>query len=422
MDSLNRNLITLKALSAVYREGAYSGIALNEKLAEVKDKTDRAYITRLFYGVLAKEVQLDYIVGKLTTKRPKPIAVILIKIGLYQLRYMSQPDYAVIDTIVKLAGKIGKREIGGFINAVLRSSNSVVLPITDADKIKEISVNYYCPAWLVEKLIADYGVDFTQAFLSAEVSERTHIRINKGTVNEEEFVKSVNGKPSGVGYFVDYEKLKKYPPYAYAVQGKSSVLACRYYSIGVNKGDSVLDLCSAPGGKAMYMASIGAVVTACDIHPHRVKLIESYAENQRLTVKTMVNDGAVFRPEFSEKFDCVIVDAPCSGIGTLYSKPDVLFGKSQADIDALSKLQLSILSTASGYVKKGGYLNYSTCTVLSDENEQVVTKFLATHPEFEIEITGDEVIKSDSDGFVRLYPHLNDCDGFFVAKLRRKND
>ena len=422
MDSLNRNLITLKALSAVYREGAYSGIALNEKLAEVKDKTDRAYITRLFYGVLGKDVQLDYLVGKLTTKRPKPIAVIIIKIGLYQLRYMSQPDYAVIDTLVKLTAKIGKREIGGFINAVLRQSSSVVLPIVDSDKAFEISVNCSCPKWLVEKLIADYGVDFTQAFLSADFSERTHVRINEKVIDSAEFIKKTNGQSSGVGYYVDYEKLKSIPSHAYAIQGKSSVLACRYYSIGVKTGDKVLDLCSAPGGKAMYMASIGAIVTACDIHPHRVKLIDSYAKNQRLSVKTMVNDATVLREEFVEKFDCVIVDAPCSGIGTLYSKPDVVFGKTQTDIDNLSALQLKILSTASAYVKAGGMLNYSTCTVLKDENEKVVNEFLKTHPQFEMEIAGDEIIKCDNDGFVRLYPHTNSSDGFFVAKLRRKND
>ncbi|MBQ8882022.1 MAG: 16S rRNA (cytosine(967)-C(5))-methyltransferase RsmB, partial [Clostridia bacterium] len=163
-------------------------------------------------------------------------------------------------------------------------------------------------------------------------------------------------------------------------------------------------------------------VTACDIHPHRVKLIESYAQKQNLTVKTMVNDATVHRPEFAEKFDCVIVDAPCSGIGVIHSKPDITFNRSISEIEQLSALQLSILSSASAYVKKGGQLNYSTCTVIKDENEKVVEKFLETNSDFYLEHAQGEVIGCGNDGYVRLYPQTDNCDGFFVAKLRRKND
>lgn len=423
MDSLDRNLIALKALSAVYREGAYSNIALNEQLNEVKGEKDKAYITRLFYGVLGKETQLEYLLSRLTAKRPKPVAVIIIKMGLYLLRYMSQPDYAVIDTQVRLASRVGKRDLGGFINAVLRKSNTVKLPIKDRNPIFEISVNCSCPMWLVEVLLQSYGETFTREFLSAQIPDKTHIRLNERVMSSEKFIELTSGESSGVGYYVNYLKLKSLPARAYAVQSKASALACHYYSIGVKEGDEVLDLCSAPGGKAMFMASVAkAKVTACDIHPHRVKLIESYAQKQNLTVKTMVNDATVHRPEFAEKFDCVIVDAPCSGIGVIHSKPDITFNRSISEIEQLSALQLSILSSASAYVKKGGQLNYSTCTVIKDENEKVVEKFLETNSDFYLEHAQGEVIGCGNDGYVRLYPQTDNCDGFFVAKLRRKND
>ena len=143
--------------------------------------------------------------------------------------------------------------------------------------------------------------------------------------------------------------MKKLPANYYAVQSLSSVLAAEYYSAGLKKGDKTLDLCAAPGGKAVYLAQLGADVTACDIHPHRVKLIESYAKRMGVKLKAEVSDALKYRSDFSEKSNCVVCDVPCSGIGVMFSKPDVIINRKEGDVGALSALQYSILTTAAAY-------------------------------------------------------------------------
>lgn len=174
-----------------------------------------------------------------------------------------------------------------------------------------------------------------------------------------------------------------------------------------------------PGGKAVYLAQLGADVTACDIHPHRVKLIESYAKRMGVKLKAEVSDALKYRSDFSEKFNCVVCDVPCSGIGVMFSKPDVIINRKEGDVGALSALQYSILTTAAAYVADGGQLNYSTCTVFKEENEDIINRFLNENSNFILEKAACAHVSADGDGFVRLFPKTHNCDGFFVAKLRR---
>ena len=159
MNTLDRNIIVYNALCKVFREGAYASISLGEFIDGL-DPRDAAYVTRVYYGVISKSVELDYVIGKLTTKKPKPAAMIALKIGIYMLRYMDEPDYAVVNTQTELMKKIGKRELGGFVNAVLRRSDEVKLPISDKNVAREISVNYSCPEWIVKLLLSDHGERF----------------------------------------------------------------------------------------------------------------------------------------------------------------------------------------------------------------------------------------------------------------------
>ena len=184
-----------------------------------------------------------------------------------------------------------------------------------------------------------------------------------------------------------------------------------------------MDLCAAPGGKAVYAATlIGADVTACDIHPHRVELIKSYAKSAGVKINAIQNDATVFKPSFESAFDCVICDVPCSGVGVIKNKPDVMLNRKEEDLRSLAELQYKIISTAARYVKPSGTLCYSTCTVFKEENEDVANRFLSENPDFENLSAGCEKAQACTDGYVRLYPQTHGCDGFFVAKFRRKSN
>lgn len=418
MNTSERNLIAVRLLLNVYG-GAYSSIELNKTLSQLTDERDRAYVSRIFYGVLSKNTQLDYILGRLTERKPKPAAAAVIKMGIYMLRFMDEPDYAVLDTQVELMKRLGKKELSGFVNAVLRRSGDVKLPVFSKNAAFEISVNYSCPEWIVRKLISQYGEAFARGFLSASLPEKTHVRVNEDKISAESFIALSGGESSPCGVYSDYASLKKLPADYYAVQSLSSALAAEYYSAGLKKGDKALDLCAAPGGKAVYLAQLGADVTACDIHPHRVKLIESYARRMGVKLKTEVNDASAYRSDFAGKFGCVVCDVPCSGIGVMFSKPDVTINRKESDIDALARLQYSILTAAASYVAEGGQLNYSTCTVFKEENEDIINRFLNENVNFAVEKAACAHVSAGDDGFVRLFPHKHNCDGFFVAKLRR---
>ena len=197
----------------------------------------------------------------------------------------------------------------------------------------------------------------------------------------------------------------------------------------MKENSRVLDLCAAPGGKSVYLAQlVGCVPIACDIHEHRLNLIRSYANRMGVKVDAVENDACVFREDWSEKFDCVICDVPCSGSGDLRSKPDILLRRDAASVDELSKLQAKILRCASRYVKAGGKLCYSTCSILREENENVVESFLAHNSDYKTvdcsrfgtETAVEGAMLSDkNDGFVRLFPHTHATDGFFVAVMKK---
>ena len=399
--------------------GGYSGIVLNEMLESIQK--DKAYITRVFYGVLEKNTQLDYIVEKLTTRRPKKPALIILKIGLYLLRYSDTPTHAAIDKTVDLARQIGKHDLKGFINAVLRKSVDFKL------ETKSMSVNLSVPDWIIQRLKKHYDDEFIKKIL-APIDYRTHIRSNK----------ALSFEKTELGYLVTKEQLDTLNHNDYAIMSLSSMLAVKHYISDFKKNDSinVLDLCAAPGGKAIYLKELlpNAKVIACDIHPHRLDLIKSYAKKMSADIEVRQNDATVFNPNLYPSmrwnaanlppssrgvsnahdeaiqsevgFDLVICDVPCSGLG-VKQKPDVFINRKQEDIPVLNKLQSDIITTASKYIKAGGVLCYSTCTILKEENEDIVKKFLSGNSDFKLE------------KMLNLHPQDHNSDGFFVARMLR---
>lgn len=439
------------ALLLVFRDGKYSAQALTEAL-DLSCGEDDEFITRLFYGVLERNITLEYIIGRLVDKKPKLSVSVILKMGLYMIRYMNVANYAVVDKCVELAKILGKGGAGGFINAVLRRSDTVILPAEgDCGNIDFISVNCGLPKWLTGMLIKEYGLSFIRDLTSFE-EFRTHIRINDSIVDTLEFEKNLSriqdlkASKTKYGYYVTHNTLKtlfktgQLSENACAVQSLASMSAVQCYASGLNGDCEVLDLCAAPGGKAVYLYQLTkSKITACDVHLHRLELIKKYSGKMGASLNIVLNDACVEKEEWLNRFDCVVCDVPCSGTGDIRSKPDVMLNRKFTDIAELSKLQMKILSQSAKYVKIGGKLCYSTCSILHQENESVVNEFLNRNPCFTLEDcsrfapeslfkggdgqelghVGSKILSDKNGAFLKLFPHVHATDGFFVAVMRK---
>ena len=412
MNNYQRQRKIYDMLGEVYFGDAYSGIALSRHIGSVPPD-DRAFVTRVFYGVIEKNNYLEYAVSHLTKSPPRPKIALILKIGLYQLYFTSQPDYAVVSASVELTKSIGKKQLAGFVNAVLKNYRGVVFPGKE-NQLAYLTVQGGAPEWLASKLLRRYGFDFACEMLTAKLPLLTHIRHNPAKISREEFEKKYDlTEKSSRGYYVTAEQMHKMQPDEYTAQSLASIYAAEFYIKGL-AGGKTLDLCAAPGGKAVLMAQSGGFdVTACDIHPHRLELIEKYARRMGVSLTLRLSDATVAEKSWIEAFGLVVCDVPCSGIGVAASKPDVMLRKTAEECAALPELQKKILETAALYVKPGGRLCYSTCTVLQEENQDVVEEFLRSHGEFETE-------KADDDGIMSLFPNTDGCDGFFAARMRRR--
>ena len=408
--------IVYNTLKSVFINKAYSSIELDRALAAAADNY-RGRITALVYGVLEKSVTLDYYISKLTAKKPKNNIEILLKLAVHDLLFGTDAEYAVIDKYVQFA-KDRFSGIHGFVNAVLRKVKTIFAP--DGN----LSVKYSCPEWVVARLLRDYGERAT-ALLSAQAEKMTHIRFNSRVTDKAKFETGLKGIADNItatdlGYYVNRTVLKKLAPGSFTPQSLSSARAVKIYADGMSTGMKILDLCAAPGGKSIYLEElIGGEITACDIHPHRTELIRSYALRMGSKVKTAVNDATKLNPAWKGAFDLVICDVPCSGSGLLKSSPDILLFKSDGDVARLAKLQYEILSSAAAYVKSGGVLAYSTCSLFNDENEGVADKFTAEHKDFAV-LPHTLGIGENVRGYTKLYPDVDKCDGFFIAKWKKQ--
>jgi 16S rRNA (cytosine967-C5)-methyltransferase len=424
MTSIQRQKIIYDALCKVYKDGAYSQIQLSDALnADGLTQEDKAFITAYFYGVIEKDTALSYFISALCDKKPKPAIVVILKMGIYGVRYSKIPPYAVIDNAVTLCKEIGKREVSGFVNAVLKKSVDCPLP-DKKNKALYLSVLASVPVWLAKAMITDYGEEKASAILTTQLLTDTHIRLNYDKITNEEFEKRITTfTKSKYGYYVKPEVFKKLKPDEFTPMSLSSMIATSCYKTLIKDGAKVLDTCSAPGGKSVYLASLGSYsITACDIHPHRVELIKKYAKRMNVKLDGVeVNDATVLKEDWLNAFDAVICDAPCSGIGVISSKPDILLNRKEEDIAELAKLQLKILNTSVKYLKRDGVLFYSTCTVLRRENDNVVKNFIASNPDFEVVRIELDGVESDKRNYIRLLPDTNGTDGFFIVALKRKN-
>ncbi|HEY8444363.1 MAG TPA: 16S rRNA (cytosine(967)-C(5))-methyltransferase RsmB [Clostridia bacterium] len=407
-------------LYKIFAKSAYANLALNSGLKSANEK-DKKVITRIVYGVIEKNLFLDYVIKKLTKKYPHFIDAVILKMGVYQIYFMDEPDYAVVNNMVELAKKLKRSP--SFINAVLRKCKSVELP---KDEYERKSLEYNVPVWAIKEVEKDYGVETAEQFFSHPKQLLTHIRRNPRKINREEFEKHLDfntDTKTAYGYYVCHNTLRKLNSIdnsLFTVQSLGSMAVCM--AAEVKDGYKVLDVCAAPGGKSVFLRQLADIsLISCDIHPHRLELINSYKNRMGETdIQVIQNDAAVFRPEWENKFDVVLCDVPCSGLGVLGSRADIFEHKTLDNIEELTELQLKIISTSAKYVKQGGHLIYSTCTILKRENQDIVDKFLSQNPDFIAEPVKVEVDSMKIGDYVQLMPHISNTDGFFIAKVRRK--
>lgn len=394
----------------IYVNGAYSSIRLNK----LNDDDDRAYITRTVYGVLENDVKSEYIISQLADKRPSSKVRLIIKLALFLLDNTDTPDYAAVDKCVELCSYIEKYQLKGFVNSLLKRyvSEGVKEPKEYAEKL---SVETSTPLWLVKAYIKQYGAEQTENFLKVPKFTKEHARPNILKIDLDTFKSKLDklnidytmSEQGGVFLNVEREIVQMFNKGEITFQSISSIICAEY--LGVKDGDKVLDLCSAPGGKTEYLAERNNIqITACDIHSHRIDLINSYCSRMGVSgVVTKVNDGTKYNADFESAFDKVLCDAPCSGFGVAHKKSDIYLNKSFNDVEELAKLQSALLENCSKYVKVGGEIVYSTCTMLREENYNIVGKFLKENKDYEL--LGKQQLLPDGKGM----------DGFFMAKLRR---
>ena len=405
---------------------------------ELLDKiyTDRTYADRVFdgedasalsarlvFGVLERDTEISYILDRLVDKQPKRIVRILLKVGVYALLYIDNiPDYAIVNECVETAKALGKGGASGFVNAVLKkvSTRSYTLPApSDPDYL---SVHFSKPEWFVGRMTAEYGEARTRAVLEEPASDLVHIRVNSRSSSDEAVKKLFDAHahenyPSAVGGF-----LVRVTPLVRSLfsegivtyQSPSSVLAVDALAPGGRC--EVLDLCSAPGGKAVYASELApaATVTACDVHPHRVELIKKYAARMGAdNVRPMLSDATVFEPRFEGRFDFVIADVPCTCFGTFKKHPDVFLQRGEEAIAKLAETQRRIIDNAVRYLKPGGVMVYSTCTLFKEEN--IGNAGYAEGLGLSLE---KMPVPFDNDGTLQLLPR-GEWDGFFIARFRK---
>lgn len=418
----------LKILYAVEKDGTYLNIALVDITAECKlDAKDAALCTALVLGATRNRLYIDNIIEHLSTVKLKKISVWILnilRIGIYSMRFMDKiPISATINECVKLAKRYGHSKSAGFVNAVLRKASVSGDFLPERGSEKYLSVVYSYPEWIVGKWKSEGIKDIEPLLKAGNLTPPTYIRKNllKGDFEIPEGIeKAPLGKNSYIykkgGAFNGTELQKEG---YFSVQDVASQLAVE--ALNPKEGMEVLDLCAAPGGKSEYIAEImgnSGRVVACDLYPHKTELIEKSAKRLGIEIiETKVNDAEKFNADFENRFDRVLLDAPCSGLGIIRRKPDIKWTKGATDCSSLAKTQYRMLRFASKYVKKGGILVYSTCTISRMENEQMAETFLRENKNFEA--LPEEYM--NKKGYCQLLPNTFNTDGFFIARFIRRD-
>ncbi len=414
----------LLSLNDIIFDGKYSNIAVNEMLKKchAMPRNDKALYTGIVYGVLVHYYTLEYVISKYSSVKVKKLAryvKILLMIALYQIKYLDKiPQSAAVNESVKLAKRYCKKGSDRFINAVLRSAidNGLDVCMPD-DEIERICIEYSFSKDMAKELCDNFGIDRSRKLMAAlNTAPQTLLRTNILKTDAKSLLDMLTG--SGVDARISDDNMISVKGYDI---GNSGLYKDGYFTVqdrgaynaslvlDPQKGETVIDMCAAPGGKTTHIAELmgdSGKVIAFDIHEHKIRLIENTAKRLGIkSVKAQVSDSAVYNPELCESADRVLCDVPCSGWGIIRRKPDIKL--SHTDLESLYPVQKAILNNGAKYVKKGGCLVYSTCTINKKENEKQIEEFLNSNTDFK---------KTYEKTF---YPDTDNSDGFFICRLEK---
>ena len=440
--------LALKALYKIEENGAYSNIILDETIKrnnELKTR-DIGLLSELVYGVTTWKLTLDEIIkkhSKIKLKKISPWIINILRMGAYQIVFLDKiPKSAAVNESVNLAKKYGHQGSLGFVNAVLRK-------ISKADYDQFLNIENICeriskttsmPEWIVKQLLEEKDKkEVEEICRCSNIKPNVTIRVNTLKTNSDELMQKLEEiemykkkqeienntkriltcKPALQENFImlqnakNLENMKLFKQGYFTVQDLSAGLAAK--TLDPKPGEKVLDCCSAPGGKTTYLAELmknNGYIEAWDVHEHRIKLVQENANRLGISIiNTKVKDATIYDKNFNEKFDKILLDVPCLGLGVIKRKPDIKWQRKPEDIEKITKLQFEILTICAKYLKKGGSLVYSTCSILKEENQNIIEKFLKDNKNFTF---GDE-----SNPYINI--NTNEIqDGFFICKLIKK--
>lgn len=418
----NARQTALDVLNDIFGNDAYANISLDRNLRDSELSTvDKAFVTALVYGVVSKKDLLEWHITPFLKKEPKPWAKMLLLLTVYQILFMDKvPTSAAVDEAVKIAKRRDGQATANFINAVLRN---FMRSEHRNEEPKDWETKYSMPKLLLDKMVRQFGGKRTGEILeSLEKPSHVSLRRIDPTVEIAGSRASLLTESALIADSGNFAMTEEFQSGRITIQDETSQLVAP--QLDLEGTEEVLDACAAPGGKSTHMAQYltSGHITALDLYDHKLDLINQNAERQHVADKitTQKADATMIFEEFgSDKFDRILVDAPCSGIGLIRRKPDIRYRKESSDFVDLQKIQLEILNSASKSLKKSGIMVYSTCTIFDEENFDVVRQFLESHPNFEqVEISSDktDMIK---EGCIFITPEMYHTDGFFIAKFKK---
>ncbi len=434
-------------LIEVEREQSYAQLSLKKALVDLEMR-DKALATEIFYGTIKYQIQIDYWLNqysKTPIRKMKPLIRNLLRMSVYQMLHLDKiPVSAVINEAVKITKKRKFQGLSGFVNGLLRTIDrereKLAYP-SEKDSLSEaLSIQYAIPEWMIKMWLKQYSRDIVEQIASAlnqraevcgrvndlkgskaellEILEKEGVHVESGHLLEEAF------------YLKKVDNLQNLPSFklgAWTVQDESAMLVA--HVVAPKAGEYVLDMCSAPGGKSMHMAAKmenrGEII-ACDIHPHKLELIEKNAKRLGISIiKPTLQDGMVLNENWIGKFDKVLLDAPCSGLGIMKRKPDIRLHKTKDDLKEIVEIQKALFKNAVQYLKPNGKLVYSTCTISYEENELIIKEAISEYG-LELENIVDTIPKLiqssvKEQGMIQILPNMAGTDGFFIASLKRRS-
>ena len=437
--------LALRVIRQVTEQGAYASLALDTALNNCGLITaDRRLVSRLVYDTMDHLIYLDWVLGQVMAREDTDIKLRnILRLGACQILLEDRiPESAATNTSVQLCVELGMEGLKGVCNGILRNlvrkKDELVFPDSETEPDKAASIRYSLPEWLWIRLRESYGAEEAEAIASFRMEDAGWtLRPNLTKLGDAEFEALLDKKV--------WEKEKLDVPHAWRIRGAldigrdadftggfysimspSSMMVCQ--ALDAKRGQQILDCCAAPGGKTCYIAEMMAGtgrVQAWDIHDHRVALIEAQARRLGLeNIRPMIRDATKRREDLVQGMDAVLLDAPCSGLGVLAEKPDIKLRVSEASVQELTELQAKLLDTVCEYVRPGGILVYSTCSILPEEDEEQVSAFLQRHPEFEAQelpATIPEKYRKHRKNGLQLLTYRDGVEGFYLCRMKRKD-